>query len=143
MKRFLIFILAVLLLSGCAAAPDVYVPTGNGLTLEENTPIAPTENSAPVQEQELVMVYYPKVTLNPYLCKDFTNRTLFSLLYQGLFAVDSDYNVSPVLCSRYTMSDSMRRYTFYVEQATFPDGSVLTIQDVFASMQAARITLLS
>lgn len=138
MKRFLFLILAVLLLSGCAANPDVYIPTGNGLTLEEDSPIAPTENSAPVQEQELVMVYYPKITLNPYLCTDFTNRTLFSLLYQGLFAVDSNYNVSPILCSRYTMSDNMRRYTFYVEQATFPDGSVLTIQDVFASMQAAR-----
>jgi peptide/nickel transport system substrate-binding protein len=64
-------------------------------------------------------------------------------LYQGLFTVDRDYNVEPVLCSRYAISDDMTTYTFYIdEKATFSDGSKLTIQDVEASLLFAQTSAL-
>lgn len=138
MKRILSLLLCIcmLLLCGCSGGESPYVPTGNGLTWEDgNTPL-PTE-SGELQEQELVLVYYPERTMNPYNCTDFTNRALFSLIYQGLFVVDRDYTVSPMLCSRYTMSDDMRTYTFYLENAFFSDGTRVTINDVAASYQAA------
>lgn len=142
MKRILTLILTVFLclLSGCAQEDTVYVPTGNGLTWEDDSPVSTTEGITEPTDQELVLVYYPDIPLNPYLCTDFTNRTFLSLIYQSLFVVDSNYNVSPILCSRYTMSDDMRSYTFYIEPATFSDGSVLTINDVFASIQAAKLS---
>ena len=142
MKRILALILAVLLclLPGCAEEDTVYVPTGNGLTWDDDSPVSTTENTTAPVDQELVLVYYPDIPLNPYLCTDFTNRTFLSLIYQSLFVVDSNYNTSPMLCSRYTMSDDMRSYTFYVEPASFSDGSILTINDVFASMQAAKLS---
>ena len=140
MKRIVaIMSLIALLLCGCNAGDGVYVPTGDGLYEEEwvEETQAPEEE---VVEQELVLAYYPDETMNPYTCTDYTNRTLFSLLYQGLFAVDSDYQVHPMLCSRYTVTENMKCYVFYVENATFSDGSRLTPEDVYASFQKAMTT---
>ncbi len=138
MKRpiALLLCLCAVLFAGCRDAEAPYVPTGNGLSWDDGTPVNPTESQA-VQEDALVLVYYPDVTMNPYTCTDFTNRTLFSLIYQGLFTVDSRYNVSPMLCSRYTVSEDMRSYTFYLEQAAFSDGTALTAEDVQASYLTA------
>lgn len=141
MKRILAGILCICLLaglfSGCAMEEEPYVPTGDGLTWDEGEGPG-TEEEEEVPEQDLVMMFYPNITLNPYLCNDFTNRTLFSLLYQSLFVVDSAYNVFPMLCKSYTMTDDMRTYTFYIEEATFSDGTPLTIEDVLASYTAAK-----
>ena len=140
MKRILIILacLLVWVLSGCSSDDKPYVPTGNGLSWEEDSQkdtTAPTQ----VQEQELVLVYYPDKTMNPFTCKDYTNRALFSLLYQSLFVVDANYEVYPLLCSSYIVSDDMKTYECFVdENATFSDGTPLTIHDVYASIQTAR-----
>ena len=141
MKRIIALIMCMtsLLLFGCDTGEKVYIPTGDGLYWEEENleTTAPEEDTA---EQELVLAYYPNKTMNPYTCTDYTNRALFSLLYQGLFTVDSDYQVSPMLCSRYTVTENMKCYVFYVGNATFSDGSPLTPEDVYASLQKAMTT---
>ena len=142
MKRLTAFFLCIAMLAGilcsCADEKTAYVPTGDGLTWDEDYtgPIytQPTEEVV----QELTLAYYPVQSFNPFLCTDFTNRALFPLLYQSLFVVDRSYTVEPQLCKNYSMSEDMRRYTFYIEPATFSDGSVLTVNDVFASLQAAQ-----
>lgn len=140
MKKLIIFILCLLVctLLGCKAEDTPYVPTGNGLSWEEHSPQNTTAPQQDTLEQELVLVYYPNQTMNPYTCMDFTNRALFSLIYQGLFTVDNNYVVSPMLCTRYTVSDDMRTYEFYVDGATFSDGTPVTVEDVYESLQAAR-----
>ena len=140
MKRIIGILLCCLLalsLFGCSTDEGEYVPTGDGLHWEEDV----TESTEPTEEapeQELVLIYYPNKTLNPYLGSDNTNMVLYSLLYQSLFVVDSDYNVTPMLCSRYTVTENMKNYVFYIEEATFSDGTPLTEEDVLASIQAAR-----
>ncbi len=139
MKKAILFLLCFCLLGGCLAGcnnDDAYVPTGDALA-GENDPVTPNATVATVA-QDLVLVYYPDESMNPYLCNDYTNRTLFSLMYQGLFAVNSDYKVTPMLCSRYAVSEDMRTYTVYIENATFSDGAVLTTADVLASYEAAK-----
>lgn len=132
-------LLALCAFWGCTNPDAPYVPTGDGLTWESDDPGAETGNTTePVPEQELVLVYYPNITMNPYTCTDYTNRTLFSLLYQSLFVVDSSYKVHPMLCSQYAVSGDMRIYSFYIEDATFSDGTPLTIDDVYASLMAAK-----
>jgi len=139
MKRFFCLLLAVVLtfgsFSGCGSNPSTK-PTGGGLAPDDVIGPAVTE---PKEEtiQELTLTYYPEHSMNPFKSTDFTNRALFPLLYQSLFVVDRSGNVQPQLCSRYSVSEDMKRYTFYVENATFSDGSLLTIQDVLASYQAA------
>lgn len=139
MKRicaiFLCLSLALSLFSGCGTEKDPYVPTGNGLAGDIVNPVKPPPTD---EKQETALVYNPDSSLNPYQCMDYTNRVLFSLLYQGLFAVDRDYRVSPILCKSYNVSADMKTYTFYVEAALFSDGSALTAEDVAASLKAAQ-----
>lgn len=127
-------------LTGCNLVErDPYEPTGDGLTWEGDDPFA-ASNSQPEEQsiQDLTLTYFPDTTMNPYQCTDFTNKALFSLVYQGLFSVDRDYNVEPMLCDRYTVSDDMCTYTFYLdERATFSDGSKVTPEDVRASLISA------
>ena len=137
MKRVVTMVLAVcmlLSLCGCVAEDREYVPSGGALAAEDEEETVPS-NSV----EELTLTYYPDRSMNPYTSSDFTNRALFSLIYQSLFAVDRDYQVVPILCSRYQMSEDMKTYTVYIEEdAAFSDGSALTAQDVLASYQAAR-----
>lgn len=139
MKRSILILLCLLCLClfGCDTGEEPYVPTGDGLFREEDVTEA-TEAPEDIPEQELVLIYYPEKTLNPYKGVDETNLVLYSLLYQNLFVVDADYQVKPVLCSRYTVTENMKNYVFYIENATFSDGTPLTEEDVLASIQAAR-----
>lgn len=134
MKRILSFILcAVMVLSvfsGCSKKQQADKPT-----------VAPgqqTDKPVDPAQQDLTLTYYPNRSMNPLLATDYTNRALFSLIYQGLFAVDRNYNVEPMLCKRYTVSADKRTYVFYLENATFSDGTHITARDAAASLQRAR-----
>ena len=136
MKRALaILLMLACLMAGCTQNYDAYVPTGDGLTNDDAGPSSPSGGD----DQALTLTYYPDITLNPYLCTDFTNRVLFGLLFQRLFVVSRDYRVEPMLCKSYQVSKDKKTYTFYIEDtATFSDGTLLTAEDVVASLNAAK-----
>ncbi len=135
MKRLIPILLAALLFSGCAVGKTPYVPTGDGLYQDTTTLHTRPPSSV---EQQLQLIWFPEKTLNPYKVSDYTNKLVLPLMYQGLFTVSTDYTVMPVLCKTFTVSQDMQRYTFYLEPATFSDGSPLRAQDVAASLLAAR-----
>ena len=140
MKRILSLIFCCVILlglfSGCKSDSSAYNPTGDALAMEDGSPMK--EPVKKKKNQELTLTYYPDVTMNPLACTDYTNRALFSLIYQGLFATDRDYNTVPMLCKTYTRAQDMRSYTFYLENATFSDGSAVTAEDVVATYLAAK-----
>ncbi len=131
----LCFVILISIFSGCNTGGDTYTPTGNGLSDEEEPVTRPTQVVQTAQDRSLP--YYADRSLNPYTCSDYVNKTILSLVYQGLFAVDANYNVAPVLCSSYEVSRDMKTYTFYLAEATFSDGMALTAADVVASYTAA------
>ena len=142
MKRIFAIALCLLLIlglfAGCSNSDKAYVPTGDGLSYDEDyTGPIYTRPQGPGQEK-LTLTYYPNVTMNPISCTDFTNRALFSLIYQSLFYVDRDYNIEPILCKKFTVSKDMKKYTFYLEEAKFSDGTTLTAQDVLETYNAAK-----
>ena len=139
MKRItallLIFSLLACLFAGCGS-DKAYVPTGDALLMEGEEP---TEDHSNAEPQEFSLVYYPKRDLNPLTSHDYTNRALFSLMYQGLFSVDRDYNAVPILCKEFRISPDNKNWVFYLEEdATFSDGTPLTVNDVLATYEAAR-----
>lgn len=143
MKRLLCIILALAtvasLLSGCGRSIDNsgYVPTGDALLMEGQDP----EDLMQVQEdtQNLTLAYYPDRKMNPLKGSDYTNRVVMSLIYQGLFAVGSDNETYPILASGYKTTADNRTWTIYLEKnATFSDGTRVTLQDVIASYEKAR-----
>lgn len=141
MKRLLALLLIIALscsLFGCGDQKDPYTPTGDGLTWDEDYTGQATRPTTDGSAQVVTLTYYRTKTMNPYSCSDFTNRALFSLLYQGLFAIDRDYNIEPVLCKNYSVSEDMKTWTFTPENATFSDGAVLTAADVAASLNTAK-----
>lgn len=136
MKRIMATaLLLAMLLCGCGSE-SVYVPTGNGLYQEEAT--QPTTRPVQTQPKDLTLAYYPEKTLNPYEATEIAHKMLFSLVYQGLFTVDSQYQASPMLCKYYSVSRDYKTYVFYPEEATFPDGAPVTAQDIAASLEAAK-----
>lgn len=139
MKRLLVILLTLaLLLSGCGQQGE-YVPTGDGLSYDED--YTGPMNTRPPEEsvQVLNMPYYTQLSMNPLICTDYTNRALMTLMYQSLFVVDRQYQVEPQLCGRYSMSQDMRTYVFYVDEAaTFSDGTPVRPEDVIASYLAAK-----
>ena len=140
MKRIWSILLCCAMLiafAGCQGGEDVYTPTGDGLTYDDDY-TGPTGPEREEETQELKLAYYPELTMNPYTSTDYTNRALFSLLYQSLFVTGRDYISQPQLCKKYSVSEDMLVHTIYVEKATFSDGSILTSQDVLASLQAAK-----
>ena len=142
MKRciawLLLLCLSCLLFAGCGSSEDAYIPTGDALEYGDDYTGPTVEAPVEDEETELSLTYYKDITLHPYKCTDYTNRVLFSLIYQGLFAVNREYEVTPVLCKSFRRSEDMRIYTFYFEDATFSDGSRLEAQDVLDSLLAAK-----
>lgn len=134
MKRLIGILLLTALMLGACTANGTYLPTGNGLDGATQTTARPSE----AKKTEFSLVYDPDLGLNPYTCANRSNRAIFRLLYQSLFVTDSDYTVYPQLCSRYRISEDGKTYVFYLEAATFPDGTLLTANDVASSLEAAR-----
>ena len=135
-KRLICLLICLMLLTGCAQE-QAYTPTGDALEYGEDY-TGPTVTAPQPETVELTLTWYPDRSLNPFLCTDFTNQALFSLLYQGLFSMNRNYGVEPVLCKNYQVSQDMKTYTFYLENAIFSDGTRLTATDVIASYQAAK-----
>ena len=139
MKRFLALTLCLcMLLAGCGKGSGQYIPTGDGMIYGDDY-TGPTIKPGTDENTGTISVpYYPDRSLNPYLCEDYTNRTLLTLLYQSLFITDRDYVTRPLLCKSYAVSQDLKTYTFYLENATFSDGTALTVNDVIASYTAAK-----
>ena len=142
MKRIIAFVLVIAslcsLFSGCGKKEEeAYVPTGDALVMEGDDP-----NDYILKEekiQELTLAYESTRSMNPLVGISITNRVLMSLIYQGLFAVDSKNNPTPILCSQWQTSADNMIYTFYLEEnARFSDGSRVTVEDVLATYEAAK-----
>ncbi len=141
MKRLLalllVFATLTALISGCTSEKDsTYVPTGDAILMEDDPD--PTEEDT-LADQTMILAYYPNRSMNPIIGMNFSNRVLFSLMYQGLFAYNSSNETTPILCSRYRVNSNNTIYTFYVDDnARFSDGTRVTANDVLASYQAAQ-----
>lgn len=126
------------LFSGCGKKDDgVYEPTGDALLMEGQEPEVTIPDDPALQS--LTLAYAPKRSLNPLIGLNLSNRVLFSLIYQGLFAVDSRSNAYPILASGYKLSADRKTATVVINPlARFSDGSRVTPEDVYATYAAAK-----
>ena len=142
MKKIMVILLCLAMIaglfSGCtpAHAPGAYEPTGDALVMDDEV-----EVTRPVwdEDQTMSLTFYEDRTLNPIRSADYTNRVLMPLIYQGLFAVNRDNEVIPILCKSYTVTMDLLTYEFTIEpNATFSDGTPVKASDVSASLREAR-----
>lgn len=125
----------MLLLTGCwqddfPSEEDAVLPSDESSEVIEETARLPEIFSLP---------YNPSSTLDPITSPDGMQQTVGSLLYEGLFRLDSRFEPQKSLCESYTYDPQELRYTFTLRPGvTFSDGSPLTTADVKASLDRAR-----
>ena len=140
-KLIAVCLLLALLLSGCTRSPNPenVAPTSPDATEPSSETEATSEPLASKDDGGFGLSYLPEYGLNPYTCLATVNRAAFSLLYESLFVVSGEFRAVPQLCQTFRVSEDATTYYFtLVPGVTFSDGTLLTAQDVVASIQAAR-----
>lgn len=83
--------------------------------------------------------YFSNQTLDPITCSDGAQLTLGTLLYEGLFALDTQFCVQNVLAQSYSYDAADFTYTIKLRSnVLFSDGSRLSAYDVADTLQRAR-----
>lgn len=83
--------------------------------------------------------YAPGQSLDPVTCPDGMQQVVASLLYEGLFRLNTSLEPEAWLCTGYTCDDTASRYEFTLRSGvTFSDGTPLTAADVKATLDRAR-----
>lgn len=96
----------------------------------------PTASAEPVQ---FALACYPEGGSHPITGTDRMDLALSGLIYEGLFALDSQFQPHEQLCASYTVSEDALTWTFDLRSGvTFSDGSPLTSKEVAASLELAR-----
>lgn len=134
-KRIAALILCLaLVLTGCGSSreqPEAHPDSGDIIS----DAVEPTKDEGITT---FGLAYQSEFGLNPYTCTNMTNRTILSLLYESLFTVTSNFEVEPVLCEYYDVSEDLKEYTIHLlDGVQFCDGTPLTSADVAASYHAA------
>ena len=124
-KRILLIMLSlILILSGCFSGND------------ENKEASNSDKNVPKLGGTLNLSSYSPDTMNPLVTKYSSVRDFLYLIYEGLFIVNEDLSVNPVLATDYSVSDGNTVYTVNLaKNVKFHDGSSFDANDVVATMQ--------
>ena len=140
-KVISIILLAAIYLQGCefpAATVDSLPeasdpPATESPELDASVPDSPKPGLFRVR-------YVPDSPVNPITSLAGDNLVLASLLYEGLFTLDSNLNVEPVLCESWSTEDNIT-YTYLIKSGiAMTDGSTLTADDVVYTLKQAMQT---
>ena len=120
-----------LLLGGCAGDPE-----------PDPTP-SPTPSAAPAEQAEFALACYPEEGFHPITGGNRTNLALGGLVYEGLYALDQQFEPQPQLCTQGVQAADGLSWTFTLRTGvTFSDGSPLTSAEVKSSLELARTSSL-
>lgn len=126
-KRIICLLLGLLMLMLCACSDnsDEQAGTDGGNTVDEQK--EPTSITLPIAYND---------TLDPFRAESAVNRSLVTLLYDGLIYIDENFEPQLLLASSYTLND--KALTVALASAAFSDGSTLTADDVTYSFEKAK-----
>lgn len=137
-KRLLSIIsaaLALCMLAGCGqAAPKESAP------VEGNLP--GTELGVSDAADEIFSLNYNSgASLNPYATNDTDNLLISQLVYDNIFELDDEYNLSSRIITDYETTNGGSYWTFTVDTSIkMHDGTNLTAADVAYSISLAKQT---
>ena len=127
-KGLSILLLALcLLLVGCAVDGE-----------PDPTP-STTPSAGPVEQGEFALACYPSAGFHPITGGNRTNLSLGGLVYEGLYALNQQFQPLEQLCTAGAQAADGLSWTFTLRSGvTFSDGSPLTAAEVKASLDLAR-----
>lgn len=122
-------------------AAFLFLPSGcaPGDTSQEPDP-APGQSVSPAPASTpFALAVYPEQSLHPVLTGNRANLTLAPLLYEPLFALDAQFQPTPVLCEQYSVSADLLTWSFTLRSSiTFSDGTPLTGHIAADALNLAR-----
>ena len=115
-------------LAACGPAPE-----------PEPTP-TPTPSVSPSPEAaEFALACYPEAGFHPITGSNRTNLALGGLLYEGLFALNGQFQPQEALCASASVSADGLQWSFIPRSGvTFSDGSPLTAAEIAVSRDGHR-----
>ena len=93
-------------------------------------------NEQDVEQNILKLPYSANDSLNPFYAESEVNSQLASVLYEGLYKLDSSYNEIPVLASEGKVKGNEIIVT--LKKTSFSDSSKVTADDVVYSFNTAK-----
>ena len=105
--------------------------------IETTAPVEPSTNEDGSVIAQARLVYAKNDSLNPYEAESSLNIRLLSLVYDGLFTLDENYNLNGVIakgCAGGTDTVNV----MLDSSAVFSDGSPVTQQDIIHSYELAK-----
>ncbi|MBQ1242113.1 MAG: ABC transporter substrate-binding protein [Oscillospiraceae bacterium] len=136
MRKLLSLLLALLCALALTACSEVEEEESfeEGLVSEET----PAQEVQPLA-QTFALPHLSSQTLDPVTCVDGVPQTLGSLLYEGLFTLDAQFEPQPTLCVEHSYDSETLTYRFTLrDDALFSDGSPLRAADVLATLRRAQ-----
>lgn len=128
-RRVLALTAALLLLASCGRPAEVESPSAE-----------PSASSAPptASSAEFALGYAGGSSLHPLKASDQSNLDVCSLIYEGLYALDENFEAQPVLAKSAQVSADGLTWTITLrEDAAFSDGTVMTAEHAASSLKAA------
>ncbi len=139
MKKAFSLVLLAVMLASCMTACGGVDPEGSDITSETTT--ATTRLTAPEQSVNslfsLPYSYNEDGVFNPILIHNDACDPLFALIYDGLFAVNTEGEAVPVLAQSITLEDNTAIIKLR-ENAFFHDGDTVKAADVVWSLKMAK-----
>lgn len=140
-KRFLnvglgiILLLSTLLTTACANNSAPATPSPEAPATESTASSAPEQEAA----DTLASIKFPLAqsvpTLDPHLTLGASNGAVTLNVFEGLFALNANYEPVPMLAESYDISEDGKTYTFHLRQGIlFHNGKELKAEDAAASL---------
>jgi len=148
-KNFICLALcAVIAVSSCSCGYVLDEPGGSDSGIGSQTGISGSAGGAPSGSQagasvpdsahgDFALCFASRHGFHPYECTDTYNLTVISLMYEGLFALESDLSVRNVLCSSYRTEDGVTYEISLLSDVMMHDGEYMTADDVVYSVKEA------
>ena len=136
-KRIFAALLALCLtvLTGCDWSDNTDDIFG---TLTDYYNVENKDKDKDVKLTSFALPYLKGETADPITCPDGAQLTLGTLLYEGLFALDGQFEAQPALAESYTYDASRYTYTITLRAASFSDGTSVTARDVVNALRRAQ-----
>lgn len=136
-KRLLSLLLAALMLLSACGTGGEQTPDASPV-IEDELPTMQTVDEKAQTDGKFTLNYDPNASMNPVQASSAANLQLCSLLYDSVFTVDSEWNVSSEIVESWK-SDDYIWWVFEIKpDICFSDGQVLTAGDVVYSIQRAQ-----
>lgn len=117
-KKLLAIVLAMsIILVGCSSK-------------NQETTSSNEDSISGVHSEYINLTMVSPTTINPILNKDKSVGYIMNLVYDGLFTIDQNYNITPQLVEAYSISSDGKSINIKLKDASWHNGDELTSSDV-------------